>query len=73
MSENNTEQKPNLDSKQMKASLKSKLQSRIQQKKVGRMTNKQRQQQMDIYMKKMGITPEQVDQMKEIFHKQSKP
>ena len=70
MSENNTKQKNNLESnKKNKADLLSKLHSKIDQKKVGRMNNKQRQKQIDSYMTKMGITPEQSDQMKEMFQK----
>lgn len=70
MTENN-EQKYTTESKeQKKAILKSKLQAKINLKKVGRMNNKHRQQQIDGCMKKMGITTEQANQMKEMFQKQ---
>lgn len=52
---------------QKQSSLKIKLKSKINQKKVGRMNNKQRQQQIDSYIKKMGLTPDQVNKMKEMF------
>lgn len=65
-------EKKSENTEQNKAKLKTKLQNKINQKKVGRMNNKQREQQVDSFMKKMGITPDQSNQMKEMFHKLSK-
>ncbi len=73
MSENNTnstKQTTNIKSnKKNKAELLAKLHSKIDQKKIGRLNNKQKNKKMDSYMTKMGITPEQSDHLKEMLKK----
>ena len=60
------------DVKDRKSELRAKLHAKIDMKKTGRMTKTQKSDHVNSYFTKMGITAEQVDQMREIVSKTQK-
>ena len=65
MSDNKKEE----SKEERRARLKAKLRAKMDQKRVGRMSKKQQKVELDKYCKKMGVSAEQMKQMKDQIEK----